>query len=188
MTLRRYISFWTLGASVALPAMAATERHVVTTEQIAAAVSSAGMQVSPEQVSLLATVVASTPDPQLKVRSIEPSGQQRAIARLECADREQCLPFFVAIRLNGQHDAGSSNTDKPAAPTVIPAKMQAAAPVVRRGASAMLLLDGDHVQIKIPVTCLENGTTGQTIQAADKDHHQVYTAQVVSENLLRGRF
>ena len=63
----------------------------------------------------------------------------------------------------------------------------AAAPVVRRGASAMLLLDGDHVQIKIPVTCLENGTTGQTIQAADKDHHQVYTAQVVSENLLRGR-
>ena len=59
--------------------------------------------------------------------------------------------------------------------------------VIRSGSSATLLLDGGHVHIRIPVTCLENGSTGQTIRATDKDRRRVYKAQVVANGVLQGR-
>lgn len=184
----RSILLLTTCAGMALSAIAAPMRHPITTDRVAAAVSVAGFRVSPDQVTLLSDVVATTDAPQLRVRSIEPSGERHAIARLECAEADQCLPFFVRLRFSPQPEAATSSASDRSSASAEPAKIQAAPIVAHRGSSMTLLLDSGHVHITLQVTSLENGTAGQQIRVADKDHHLVYTAQVVSETVARGRF
>ena len=64
-----------------------------------------GMQIAPAQVTLLSVVVATNPTPRLTVRSIQPWGSQRMMARLECESKEQCLPFFVGLQMGNGSDA-----------------------------------------------------------------------------------
>ena len=120
--------------------------------------------------------MASTSNPNLQVDSVEPWGDHRLRVRLSCASSDQCVPFLVAVHwANGdavQTVALTSNL-QPAATA-----SRAIAPVVHAGSPAVLLLDGDHVHIRISVICLENGTPGQTIRVETKDHSQTFSAQV----------
>lgn len=167
--------------AAALSARAGTGPYPITQEQIAAAVTGSGMRVSPDQVSLLADVVSSTARPTLRVQSIQPAGENRVIARMECAQAGQCLPFIVALRPD-------TIAIPAAAPDQAPSRQQPNAPdLVRAGSSALLLLDGDHVHISLSVRCLENGKLGQTIRATSLDRHQFFMAQVVGDRILRGR-
>jgi flagella basal body P-ring formation protein FlgA len=179
MLQRRNILLVVVSAAAALPALAAAPQYHLTAEQVAAAVRGAGVQVTPEKVSLLADVTATVPQPLLKVKSIEPAGSDRAVARVECADSSQCLPFFVALHV-GAGTLGS---------TVLPGAQTSRSSVtlVRPGERAVLLLEGPHVQITLPVICLENGALGQTIRLSSPDRRLFYTAQVASGGLLRGR-
>jgi hypothetical protein len=176
---RRNILLVVVCAAAALPALAAAPQYRITVEQVAAAVSGAGIQATPEKVSLLSDVTATVPQPLLKVKSIEPAGSDRTIARVECADSTQCLPFFVSLQV-GPGTLGS---------TVLPGAQtsRASATLVRSGQRAILLLEGAHLQITLPVICLENGAVGQTIHLSSLDRRLFYTAQVASDGLLRGR-
>jgi hypothetical protein len=167
-----------------LPAAAESRRYAVTAELIAAAVSSNGVAISPGQVTLLTNVFASVADPELRVMSIGRAGDQRTIARLECAAADQCLPFFVALRTDGNTNAAllANPTPAPAAVKSRPAEI-----VVRSGSTATLLLEGPHVQITLPVICMQNGAAGQTIRATSPDHLQSYVAQVGNDGILKGR-
>jgi hypothetical protein len=170
-------------ASAATP----TPGHAaITTAQIATAVFAAGMQISPEQITLLTDVVATTTSPALMVESIEPWGDHRMKVRLNCAASEQCLPFFVAIRV-GQDS--SSQPPMTVSDHSLPGNLRAATDprsfVIRSGAQAILMLDGVHVHIRIAVVCLENGAPGQTIRVASRDHKQTYMARVVDGAVLR---
>jgi hypothetical protein len=186
MIQRRSIFSLLLCTAVALPALANPARYAITAGQVAAAVANQGMQVSPDQVVLLTGVVANVAAPELKVKSIDRMGPERAIARLECADSEQCLPFVVSIRLSANESAD---------PVVAPshflqrASLQSRpAPIaVRAGSTVILLLDGPHVHISLTVICLENGAPGQTIRATDRDHRQFYMARVTQDGFLEGR-
>lgn len=170
-----------LAAAMALPAVAAPGRYAISPERIASAVSSAGMQVSPDQVTLLTNVVASAQNPRLKVISIDRAYGSRAIARLECASRDQCLPFLVKL------DVGGAAASAPAASALLStSSAHSSAPVVHSGAPATLLLEGPHVHITLPVICLENGALGQSIRAATRDHRLTYTARVVRDGVLEG--
>jgi hypothetical protein len=142
MLQRRNILLTVVCAAAALPAPAAPPQYHLTAEQVAAAVRGAGVQVAPEKVSLLADVVASVPQPALKVTSIAPAGGDRAMARVECADSTQCLPFFVALQL------GAGASQSAALPGGQPPKSSAT--VVRPGERATLLLEGAHVQSLCP--------------------------------------
>lgn len=167
MMQRRSIFFLVFCTAAALPALGSPVRYAITADQVAAAVANQGMQVSPDQVVLLTGVVAHVAAPELKVKSVDRMGPQRAIARLECADSGQCLPFVVSIRL-----AENGSTDLVSAPThsSLPARSQfrPAPIVVRAGSTAILLLNGVHVHISLAVICLENGTPGQLIRATDR--------------------
>ncbi len=172
-------------AALALPALAAPVRHAVTAAEVVAAMGNIGMQVSADQVTLLTDVVVSSEDPQLAVKSMQRWDDHRVMVRLECANREECMPFFVGVRLS-QLDAQKAvalSADRAAA--LRPGT--AGAPAVRVGSPATLLLDGNHVHIRVSVICLQNGTPGQTIRATDRDHRVVYTAEVVDGGMLRGR-
>lgn len=170
-------------AAAALPALAAPARYAITTERIAEAVSNGGVQVSPQQVTLLAGVVASVANPELKVQSIDRAGSQGVIARIACADSAQCLPFLVALRVKDDEIAVATT----ARPAVNVSLSRPTSFAVKQGATTALFLDGAHVHISLSVICLENGAPGQTVRATSVDRHQVFTVQVASDGTLRGR-
>lgn len=182
----RFIPHMALFAAMALPAVAASSRVPITTEQVAAAINGAGMRVSADQIVLLADVMSSNNAPRLKVESMERWGDHQMKFRLDCIKTEECLPFFVAVRWSqaesvppvfADHSSTAISQTKPGSNSFI----------VRSGTPAILLLDGDHIHIQLPVVCLENGATGQTIRVASPDHRQTYTAQVGDDAVLRGR-
>jgi hypothetical protein len=175
------------------PASAAAppERVPITQARIAAAISDAGLPVAADQVSLLADVAAASAAPALVVESMQPWGDRRMRVRMSCASSDECLPFFVAIRLTpapGSQSAVAASTFESVDHSLAANERAAPDPknyVVRSGAAATLLLDGGHVHIRIAVVCLENGAAGQTIRVASKDHRQTYLARVVDQGVLR---
>jgi hypothetical protein len=177
---------WSIAiAGAVLPVMAATPGHyAISTGNVAATISASGMAVSPEQITFLTDVVATRPSPALKLRSVEKTGSERLSARMECIDSEECLPFFVAIQTvrENEQQIAAVNTGYS-----LPGITPRAATVVRAGTTVNLFLDGEHVHIRIPVTCLGNGAPGQTIRVRDKSDHLIYTAQVVDGSAVRGR-
>jgi hypothetical protein len=182
MIFRRSISCWMFSMVAAMPATAASGHFAITTDRIAAAVSSSGVQVSSAQVTLLTRVVANIAEPELKVKSIDRSNGARAVARLECVNPEQCVPFMVTLHMDSQ--TATTMSDRPA-PVIT--QVRPSAPAVRAGSPATLRLEGTHTHISLSVICLENGATGQTIRAASRDHRQVYKVQVQRDGTLEGR-
>lgn len=168
------LAFWLVGT---IPALAGGGHYPITRDQVAAAVTGGGLPVSADDVSLLADVVSRVDHPILKLKSIEPAPDHQVMARLECADSAQCLPFVVLLRVNDGAASPLEFSPKSAAPS---------APLVHAGSSATLQLEGAHVHITLPVICLENGTLGQVIRAANPDRHQFYMVVVVGDRLLRG--
>jgi hypothetical protein len=161
--------------------------YPISREQVAAAINRLGIPVAPEQVTLLADVVATSTAPRLTVRSIEPWGNQRMTARIECESSDQCLPFFVSLNTG----PGASAQSAAVAQTYLPVQASSGSSqkhfAVRSGTPATLLLDGDRVHVRLSVVCLESGTPGQTIRVTDREHKMVFHAQVVDGGLLKGR-
>ncbi len=180
MTKHRLMSALILSGAMASFAAPVPVRIAIAPAQIAAAISAAGVQISADQVALLSDVVATTASPRLKVESIEPWGDRRMKVRLDCADSEQCLPFYVAVSFN--RDGASPLVP---ATEAMRERTDPKSFVVRAGAPAILLLDGVHVHIRVAVVCLENGAPGQTIRVTSKDHRQTYMAKVIGEAVLR---
>jgi hypothetical protein len=172
-------------AGAVVPAMAATPGHYpISTGDVAATINASGMAVSPDQITFLAEVVATRPAPALKLRSVEKIGSERLSVRMECIQNDECLPFFVAIQADGQSEEQIAAIISRNPVTGIAPR---AAAVVRAGSTVNLFLDGEHVHIRIPVTCLGSGAPGQTIRVEDKSDRLVYSAQVVDASVVRGR-
>ncbi len=169
------------GLSAALPADAAPGRYAVTSEQVAVAVNRLGMQVLPDQVAMMTNVVSSVAEPKLTVKSIDRAGDGRTMARLECANAGQCLPFMVALRVSAGPAVASTLQPEPQS------RPRPTTPLVHAGSPATLLLEGSHVHITLSVICSENGALGQTIRATSSDRHLSFTAQVVREGVLEGK-
>jgi hypothetical protein len=186
MTLSKAFNILVLSAALSMPAMAASSYQRITTEQVAAAIRSAGLNVLAEQVELLSNVKAKTAEPILRVESIGPWEGNLAQVRVGCRSEGDCLPFVVTVR----RDTGKGSTR-----TYIPPNLQSTthtppvpkpAVVVRSGSPAVLLLDGGRVHIQLAVVCLENGAVGQTIRVAIKGQEHTYMAEVSSDGSLRG--
>jgi hypothetical protein len=179
-------------AAVTWPAMAASARYAISTDQVVTAVGKMGVRIDASQVTLLADVVATSPNSALQVRSVERLTSDRFITRLECAKSEDCLPFMASVLVdrNGatQLAAASSRLSilKGSSPesSSQPGTRQT---LVRGGSRAVLQLDGAHIHIRIPVICLQSGSEGQTVRATGPGHRQIYAAKVVGDGLLQGR-
>jgi len=186
MTRYSYIPALLLSAAMALPAVAASARNTITAEQVAAAINGAGMKVSADQVVLLADVMATNSAPKLKVESMERWGDHQMKFRLDCVKAGECLPFFVAVRWSQAEPVPSVFADH-SSTAISLAKPDSNSFIVRAGSPAVLLLEGDHIHIQLPVVCLQNGAIGQTIRVASPDHRQTYMAAVGEDAVLRGK-
>jgi Chaperone for flagella basal body P-ring formation len=187
MTRSRSILSWMMAALAVLPAAAQGHRYSVTATQVAEAMTQKGIQVSAGQVTLLSDVMATSGTPDLQVQSVNIGSGNTAIARLGCAPSTECLPFIVKVRLSGGAAPSTpvENLESPR-PASAPVQHLSASPAVRRNSQAVLLLLAPHMQIRIPVLCLENGSVGQTIRVTSPDHSKNFTAQVVGSGILRG--
>jgi hypothetical protein len=172
------------------------DRFSLTARQVVQTLSDKGMKVTDEQVSLLARVVATEPNPQLDILQVEPIGDlgsekdsgTQSWFRVACHQPGTCVPFYVAVSW-------------PQDTTVRAAGALSASPGVRRaelkpivaitmhvGTHATLVMDDNRSHIQIAVISLENGVAGHEIRVASPDHKQVYVAEVVSAHLLKGSF
>ena len=177
----------------ALPSPASQNHFPITTQMVAHTLSARGMQVEDRQISLLARVVATEPQPALDILTVEPLSdsspekhpQGRALVKLACHVAATCLPFFATVTGPAESletAAGSSELTRLPAYTLSTPKP---AITMRAGTHATLVMDDERSHIRIAVISLENGSAGRRIRVASPDHKQVYLAEVVSANLLK---
>lgn len=145
------------------------DHFILTSVRVARAISVAGTPVSAQQVSLPARVVATVPDPELDVVSIESSR-----VRLVCHQPSQCLPFYALLssaRTTSQHLTAAKEDF-----------------TMRAGDQAILTMDDDRAHIRVKVISLENGMAGKRIRVSSLDHKQIYFGEVINSSLLKGSF
>jgi hypothetical protein len=176
---------WFLLLPAAMPAMAASGRFAINPDKVAGAMAGIGMQVSPAQLTMLSDAVATTSDPQLSVQSMQRWPGDKVVVRMECATAQQCLPFFVSVRLGNA--APSQVAMMNSAIVAEPSVRSTPTIAVRAGSPATLYIEGDHIHIRVAVRCLQSGSIGQTVRAEGPDHQQAYTAQVAAAGVLKGR-
>jgi len=163
-------------------AWAAPAHYPISTEQVAATMSQAGVAIQSNQVTLLSEVVSTTTSPVLKVRSIQPWGGEKMMARVECESSLECVPFLVSVHVNASEQAQALlSLPSPTTPVAL-----RTTPVVHNGSPAILELEGKRVHIRLSVICLERGAPGQMIRASSADRRVVFRAKVIDGSLLKG--
>jgi hypothetical protein len=171
-------------------------RCPITAHLVAQALSQSGIQTADEQVSMLASVVASEPAPVLDILSIDPlgdrskgkHGESRSLVKMGCRTAGVCLPFYSIV--NGLETSSESTPSALRVSTEIPATARRpdSGIVIRVGAHATLMMDDARSHVEVTVVSLENGAAGHKIRVTTPDHKQVYLAEVVSANVLKRSF
>lgn len=171
-------------------------RFTLTVRQVAQTLSDKGFRTTDQEVSLLAKVVATEPNPVLDVLSVDPLGDQSvgehaqtwSRVRMACHLPGRCLPFYAIVKWpeGVVEDAGGSSTASIA--SGLQALKRSGVFTIHSGEYATLVMDDDRARIRVSVVSLENGVIGQKIRVASPDHKQKYVAEVVSASLLKRSF
>jgi len=191
---------WIVGlllASMSVPGWGQSQDwFTLTAQQVERALQEKGIRTVGMQVTLVANVVATEPNPVFDIRAVEPPGNSLAgehtgtqsWIRVACHESGTCLPFYALVSC-AEHPAGSGSDSLNTASAARKAILNANAVItIRTGTHAMLVMDDSRSHIQIAVISLENGMTGHTVRVTSPDHKQVYLAEVVSAHLLRKSF
>jgi hypothetical protein len=172
-----------LAAQVGASAQTSVERIPVSREQVADAMRSAGVETRADQVQVLANVTT-TPGATLRVVKKIKESSSAVLAELVCRGPRQCLPFYALIHSDSAAMAVTKSTE--ARQTLISAKSGVEAhPLVGRGQPVTLILEHADFRIVLSAICLEAGIHGQTIRVASPDRKRLYSAEVVSNKIVR---
>jgi hypothetical protein len=172
------------------------QRFALTVRQVAQTLTDKGIRTTDQEVSLLAKVVATEPNPALDVLSVDPLGDQSAgehaetrfRIRMACHLPGRCLPFYALVKWPEgvvEHADGSSTASIASG---ILAPKRSGDFTIRSGDYATLVMDDQRARIRVSVVSLENGVIGQKIRVASPDHKQKYVAEVVGASLLKRSF
>jgi hypothetical protein len=172
------------------------DRFPLAAHQVAQSLSVNGIQIADQQVTLLANVVATEPNPALDVLSVVPLGGRfpgkasgaHSLVKLACRLPARCLPFYAIVGSPEGTTAGASSPLNARAGSAAGELRPSALITIRAGVHATMLMDDDRAHIQVAVVCLENGIAGHRIHVASPDHKQIYVAEVVSANLLKRSF
>lgn len=192
-----------LVAALGMPGSAQSpsqHRFELTARQVARAVTRTladrRIEITDQQVSLLAKVVATDPDPVLDISSVAPLGDRQSAGHSETSSKIKlvcrlpgtCLPFYAIVSWPAE-TAGRGASALSASPAVATVGLKPnSAITMRAGAHATLVMDDDRAHIQIAVISLESGVAGHRIRVASPDRKQVYVAEIISPNLLKGSF
>jgi hypothetical protein len=164
----------------------AQQHFTVTPRQVAHALLQRGLSVDDDQVSLVARIVAGSPEPELEVESVQWLGAAdgtaiRAKVRVVCTQPPACVPFYAVVTW----PAGPLPWTQPT-PNRFAAFHPQSPIAMRAGSRATLLIDTVQMHLRVPVISLQNGAVGSTIHVASPDRKQTYTATILSPTLLTG--
>lgn len=174
----------------------AQKSFALTARQVAGALSSSGVQIGEEQVSLLANVVAADPNPVLDIVSVEPLDAMtaakypggRSRVKVACHAPGVCLPFYVIVRFSDGTAAGAAGGSKSSTAYGSELLTRKSGILMRAGTHATMVMDDGRSHIQVAVVSLENGLAGHKIRVASPDRKKIYVAEVVSANLLKRSF
>jgi hypothetical protein len=171
-------------------------RYELAAEQIAAAVRheliKGGVEVTNDEISLPARIVATEPAPMVEINSVEKYFgyvfEGRAVTRskikLSCRVTSACLPFYAIVSWKGARESSAK--------TFMPNNLEVLAPkskvTMSAGTPVTLVMGDENMHIQLKVVSLESGPRGALIRVASPDHKTIYVAEIVSPNLVRGRF
>jgi hypothetical protein len=183
----------------ALPQPPQQARYTLSIKQVAAVVVRSfletGITLTDQQISLPARVVATERIPTLDISSVEVLSEYvfeghskaRSKIRLTCRIASVCLPFYaIVIWPEGLSNPSGAPSFLSAHPARVPKPMPEI--TMQAGTHATLVLDDERAHIQLTVVSLESGSTGHKIRVASPDHKQIYIAEIIGANLLKGSF
>jgi Chaperone for flagella basal body P-ring formation len=160
------------------------DRSPISREQVAESLRSAGIETNRDQFHTLSNATA-VPGALLHVVKLKKESAGTLLAEMACQESSECLPFYVRI----QQPAVAAN----AASSLLElhvnsgtAKHKVEHPLVVRGQPVTLVMEKTNVRIMLSAICMEGGMPGQTIRVSSPDRKRIYTAEVVSHNMVRG--
>jgi len=165
-----------------LPAYAAiqTERMAITTAHMTAALMTAGVRVTPDQLQPLSLMTATQSNPRLTAAKIESLDANTTKVRMQCERTDVCLPFYVLIHWPEADQAKQALKDGP-----IRSRHLLLEPLmVRNGKDATLIFEGQNMRMTMPVLCLQNGVRGQHIRVISKDRKKIFLGRVTGPGTL----
>jgi hypothetical protein len=170
-----------------------SDRFALTVGQVTSALAEKGISLGNMQVSMLANVVATRPDPLLDVLSVDALSDlgfgegrtSRSRVKMACHASGTCLPFYILV---SEPKSMLNGVVFPSVAAGIKSYKPSLAPTMRPGTHATLLMDDNRAHIEVSVISLENGITGHKIRVASPDHKQFYVGEVIGPNLLRRSF
>ncbi len=186
---------------VAVQAANAATPHAIDTAEVAQAIFATYPQLSGAPVDLPGGVVARVDAPEFVVGKPEHWAQEHADGvehiRLQCRAESQCLPFYAAVHASAEQmaalDAARVSTDAEAQSSRSVHRVaqhrepvRAAAPLLKAGDPVLLVIDSGQLHLRVRVTCMGRANIGDSVRVQGALHHEVYTAQVVDRDTVRG--
>ena len=176
-------------------AAAGSEVYAITLEEAARAVFAAHPELAGDAVELPARMETREQVPVLEagplVRQAASSGSTETVGhvRLRC-QAEACLPFYVLVHLSSSATQATPSSRQPSPRLALnrepAAAFAASAPTLRSGERASMVIDSGLLHIRVPVTCLQSGTTGSTIRVLGPARRKIYEAAIVDRSTVRG--
>jgi len=155
-------------------------RTPIRREWIVGALISSGVQIEPGQLEALSSVTAAVPNPRLRVVSVEVLDGESDRARLQCERTDTCLPFYVVVHWGQPGNAQGAGSGRHG----IGLGLRPEDVLVRSGKAAVLVFEGEHVHMTLPVLCLQNGGRGQRVRVINKENKKVYLARVTGPGVV----
>ncbi len=179
---RGFVVFAALLLAAASVSVRADEhpRTPISREWITSALISSGVQIGPDQLEALSSVTATVAHPRLRVVSVEVLDGESDRARLQCERTDTCLPFYVVVHWGQPGDTpGAASARRGTGWGLRPEDV-----MVRSGKAAVLVFEGEHVHMTLPVMCLQSGGRGQRVRVINKENKKVYLARVTGPGVV----
>ena len=158
-------------------------RKPISREWILSALIASGVQIAPGQLEPLSSVSATVPNPRLRVVSLEMLDGESDRARLQCEGTDTCLPFYVLVHW-GQPGDEQAGIPGRRVKTRSRSGLRPEDVLVRSGKAAVLVFEGEHVRMTLPVKCLQSGSRGQRVRVISKELRKVYLARVAGPGVV----
>jgi flagella basal body P-ring formation protein FlgA len=179
--LNKFAGLMILLVPMAAMASPPSQRYAISPSQIADTLALAGLTVNVGQVELLSEVSTASDHAPLQVVSTGARAAGKTIVKIRCHDNHECLPFYIVVHTSQSVSGLQLASEKTALveDTSFPR-------VVRGGDPAILILENGDSRIRMSVICLQNGSRGQKIRVASRDHRRFFEGEVVGTGMLKG--
>jgi hypothetical protein len=166
-------------------------RFPVTSDQVVAAMRNSQLPIEGLHVTMPVVITASLDHPELQIESMTLLSPHSAQLKVACREHGVCLAFYVSATWPAQSASvtlppGLGHTDVQAGEAKLERVAVRHEPALRAGSRATLVIEGDHLHIRLEVVSLQNGAAGDKVRVSTPDHTRIFTAEILSPTLLKG--